>query len=107
MTTNKTTELLETPTNTQRNDGWMRRLAIRLRLWMCDVFGHAFSEIDELIFKIECEGRCYTVDALTGERHPMEKKPEIKCQRCGKYFTRKETEQSHTRRTYIPSIQTQ
>ena len=66
--------------------GWMRRLVVRPRLWMCAVFGHSFSSIDALKFKIETAARRYTVNTLTGERRPWEGKPEIKCRRCGECF---------------------
>jgi hypothetical protein len=64
--------------------GWVRHLVVRFRLWICDTFGHSFSDWDVLRFKIECEGQCYTVNTLTGKRRPRKRKPKIKCQRCGK-----------------------
>lgn len=73
--------------NNKRLSRCLARLVVRLRLWMCGVFGHSFSAIDALKFKIECEGRCCTVNTLTGERRPMERKPEIKCRRCGETFS--------------------
>lgn len=63
------------------------RLVVRLRLLVCDAFGHSFSDLDVLKFRMESEGRRYTVDTLTCERRPWEGKPEIKCRRCGGCFS--------------------
>lgn len=63
----------------------------RLRLWLCKTFGHSFSAVDLLMFRLECEGRCFTVDTLTGERRPFARTPEITCRRCGLRFSQKKT----------------
>jgi hypothetical protein len=73
--------------NKKRPSRCLARLVVRLRLWICNTFGHSFSDWDVLKFRIESEGRCYTVDTLTGERRPWEGKPEIKCRRCGECFS--------------------
>ena len=59
-------------------------------VWIFSIFGHSFSAVDVLMFKIESEGRCYTVNTLTGERKPLTGQPEITCRRCGKVFSQKQ-----------------
>ena len=73
--------------NNKRPSRCILGLVVRLRLRICDVFGHSFSDWDVLKFRIECEGRCYTVDTFTGERRSWEGQPKIKCRRCGGYFS--------------------
>lgn len=58
----------------------------RLKTWLCKMFGHSFSAVDLLMFRVECEGRCFTVDKLTGEQRPFTQIPEIECRRCGRRF---------------------
>lgn len=72
--------------------GWIRRLDQRFREWMCRTFGHAFTTVDLLRFKIESEGRCFTINLLTGERRPWAGSPKITCRRCGKVFTEQDHE---------------
>jgi len=58
----------------------------KFKAWLCSIFGHSFSFIDVLTFRLKCEGRCYTVNTLTGERRPCDQTPEITCRRCGEKF---------------------
>lgn len=58
----------------------------RFRKWICKKFGHSFSDLSILLFNIEREGRCFSMNALTGERSPILRATEITCRRCGAVF---------------------
>jgi hypothetical protein len=74
------------------------RLVGRVKAWLCKKIGHSFSHVDLLMFKIESEGRCYTVNLITGERKPLGRPHGITCRRCGTRFEAPNVEDQATRR---------
>jgi hypothetical protein len=61
----------------------------RLRKLICRIFGHSFSPVDILIFKLECEGRVYTTNLLTGEVKHSAIEPQITCRCCKQVFRKR------------------
>lgn len=59
---------------------------------ICKWFGHSFGWVELIMFKIECEGRCYMQDVVTGEITPSKETPSIKCNRCGEILRKKSEE---------------
>ena len=64
----------------------------RFQSWLCVKLGHSFTAVDLLMFKLECEGRCFTVNLSNGERHISTRIPQIVCRRCGEVLKKDDFE---------------